>query len=232
MNEWSDMAIGKLMLYSVPTQTSKLNLARCRFEHTLRLTISFRCFFSSIFHPSKFYPSCNSLQLSNQLKSSPTCMQFVPETQPRMEFDERLAVPVVEDFDFTIYTTEREQSQQYTQRSGWAESAQTRVWIQLENLQHCCGELVSTSYRYSLFYFSAHFLFSRVLKRKSHAQPHRQHMPNRRDSAFLGFSRSLHNLIGPAKYFFLLDDFIFLLLFAHFARVYRYRRRRLREKTI
>lgn len=106
---------------------------------------------------------------------------------------------------FTIYTTEREQSQQYTQRSGWAESAQTRVWIQLENLQHCCGELVSTSYRHSLFYFSAHFfLFSRVLKRKSHAQPHRQHMPNRRDSAFLGFSRSLHNLIGPAKYFFFL----------------------------
>lgn len=110
MNEWSDMAIGKLNAIFCSNSNFKLNLARCRFEHILKPTISFRCFLS-IFHPLKFYSSCNSLQLGNQLKSSPTCMQFVPETQPRMEFDERLAVPVVEAFiDFDLQFTQRSES--------------------------------------------------------------------------------------------------------------------------
>lgn len=105
----------KLMLYSAPSPTSCSTLHDADSStHSDWLSVFAVC--SSIFHPLKFYPTCNSLQLGNQLKTSPTCMQFVPENQPRMEFDERLAVPRSRRLWFTIYTTEREQSQQYTQR--------------------------------------------------------------------------------------------------------------------
>lgn len=226
----------KLMLYSAPTQTSCSTLHDADSStHSDWLSVF------AVFFPPFSTRQCSTLlvipfnsviSLRRRQLACNSCQKINPEWSSMSD----LQCPVVEDFDLQF--TQRSESKVNNTHSAErmiGERADKSVNSAWKNLQHCCGELVSTSYRYSLFYFSAHFFFVfESVKEKITCTTTPTTYAESSRLCFFRLQPFFTQSHRPRKVylFFLLDDFIFLLLFAHFARVYRYRRRRLREKTI